>query len=37
MFIVAAMVSPQRIYSNIKSKYTGAIQNINKKRFAIYD
>ena len=30
------MVFPHRIYSNIRRKYTDAIQNINKKRFSIY-
>ena len=38
MFLAAAIVFPQSIYSNIKSKYTDldAIHNNNKKRFAIY-
>ena len=37
-FIVAAIVFPQRIQTltNTKSKFKGAIQNNNKKRFAIY-
>ena len=36
MFLVAAIVFPQSIYCNIKSKYADAIQNNNKKRFVIY-
>ena len=36
VFIVAALVFSQRIYSNIKSKQTDDIQNKNKKRFAVY-
>ena len=36
MFIVAAIVFPQSVYSNVKSRYTDAIQNNNKRRFAIY-
>ena len=37
MFIVAVLVFPQSVvYPNIKSKNTDAIQNNNKKRFAIY-
>ena len=36
MFIVAAIVFPLSVYSNVKSKYTDAIQNNNKRRFAIY-
>ena len=37
MFIVAVLVFPQSVvYPDIKSKKTDAIQNNNKKRFAIY-
>ena len=36
VFRVAAIVFPQSICSNIKNKQTDAIQNNNKKRFAIY-
>ena len=36
MFIIVQLWFNLRIYSNIKRKYTDAIQNINKKRFAIY-
>ena len=31
-----AIVFSQSVYSNVKSKYTDAIQNNNKRRFAIY-
>ena len=31
-----AIVFPQSVYSDVKSKYTDAIQNNNKRRFAIY-
>ena len=31
-----AIVFSQSVYSNVKSKYSDAIQNNNKRRFAIY-
>ena len=36
MFTVAAIVFPKTVYLNIKSTQTVAIQDNNKKRFAIY-